>query len=42
MESIEPSFKVDDKGRVICIKHSNYRYFVESKEFIIISGNTIL
>ncbi len=33
MESIEPSFKIDDKGRVICKNHSNYRYFVEPKDF---------
>jgi len=33
MEYIEPSFEIDDKGRVICRNHSKYNYFTEPKDY---------
>ena len=33
MPTIEPTFKIDDKGRVICKKHSKYEHFVEPKDY---------
>ncbi|MFW9898873.1 MAG: hypothetical protein ACFFDO_06400 [Candidatus Thorarchaeota archaeon] len=33
MEYIDPSFEIDDKGRVICKKHSKYEYFNEPKDY---------
>ena len=29
MINIEPSFEIDEKGRVICQSHSNYPYFIQ-------------
>lgn len=29
----DPSFEIDDKGRVICKKHSKYEYFIEPKDY---------
>ncbi len=33
MENVEPSFEIDDKGRVICKKHSEYEYLIEPKDY---------
>ena len=33
MEYTDPSFEIDDKGRVICRKHSKYEYFTEPKDY---------
>jgi len=34
MHFVEPSFKIDEKGRVICKEHSNYNYLVRpDKDF---------
>ena len=34
MQFVEPSFKIDEKGRVICKEHSNYNYFIRpDKDF---------
>ena len=34
MQFVEPSFKIDEKGRVICKEHSNYNYLVRpDKDF---------
>ena len=33
MPPMKPSFEIDDKGRVICKKHSNYDYFIKPKDY---------
>ena len=34
MHFIEPSFEIDEKGRVICKEHTNYNYFMRpDKDF---------
>ena len=33
MENVEPSFEIDDKGRVICKKHSNYDYLIRPRDY---------
>lgn len=33
MASVDPFFVIDEKGRVICAKHSNYKEFVSPKDF---------
>jgi len=34
MHFVEPSFEIDEKGRVICKEHSNYNYFIRpGKDF---------
>ena len=34
MHFVEPSFEIDEKGRVICKEHSNYNYFMRpGKDF---------
>ena len=32
MHYIEPSFEIDEKGRVICKEHTNYNYFIRPKK----------
>ena len=33
MPNIEPKFIIDDKGRVLCKKHSKYDNFIEPKDY---------